>query len=826
MKLTLTRVLTPLAALAIAFGAQAALPANEGFEGAELSAGWTFTAGPDEAADKSAITAYADGETLPANRPDAFDGADNNNYLKLSTEDGILFRQVNEGAVQEIPNTGLYLDTVVQFTVTDKSDRPTPTSEDKFIIWLEADEANQTTNLCVYAGQITSENPSVAPAQFVYTLKGIDIAAGSWHRLTVKAAADIFPKSTYDMAGFQIYIDGNLATTEDPILVGDAEDAHSGTGFLADDDDVVTGGAFFPSMVNAAELKLVGFSGEGKIDDVVITDQLPGVFPHETLTLTWDSTMVTSVTVLGKTYAQSPAVINVEAGQVITLAKTDFGFVGAPNKYQFLDWEATVEDIEVADTATDVRTITVGASGSVALAFEASTKFDITIGLGALDELELWDDVTEFGYTIGAGDFVDLTDSLLDGEATIEGVEPGQTVTVSFVLDGYTASLTTDAANVRVNGLVLEIGDKADANFSATLVLEAPAAKVFKVGETEYTLAQIGDALAASTATTPVTLMDDVDLEAAIEIANEAEAYIDLAGNTLTGAEGANVFTIAGALTITNSVTGGGIEAAEGQAIASNIAGTLTIDGDADYVGAITKDAGTININAGSFSTDVAATFATGYGLTYDDDAEMYVYGALTYTITFNANDGEGSMSDQTYTVNSEDFTLTANAFTKADKKFAGWATSESAGVKVYDDEAKIVKGSTGDLELFAVWTDAAEEYPPYIDESDADAKKKYDDWVAAYGIADHADAGAVNQKAYLLNVAPANAEAAEKKFVITSITLNEDGTVTVKTPNGPAEGLTYNGTVEIWGCETVKGEYSKAKFDAKTAKFFKAILK
>ena len=36
MKLTLTRVLTPLAALAIAFGAQAALPANEGFEGGAL----------------------------------------------------------------------------------------------------------------------------------------------------------------------------------------------------------------------------------------------------------------------------------------------------------------------------------------------------------------------------------------------------------------------------------------------------------------------------------------------------------------------------------------------------------------------------------------------------------------------------------------------------------------------------------------------------------------------------------------------------------------------------------------------------------------------
>ena len=824
MKLKLTRVLTPLAALAIAFGAQAALPANEGFEGDALDAAWTFIEGPDGAKNQSAITPYV-GETRPddANRPDAFAGAANNNYLKLATEDGILFRKVNGDAVKTIPETGLYLDTVVQFTVTDKSDRPTPTSEDKFIIWLEAAEDNETkqatTNLCVYAGYLTAGESSFAAAieKKVYKLAvdGVKILPGSWHRLTVKAVKDIFPKTAnYDAAGFQIYIDGVLAVGDALVcpleLIGDK---------LSEDAAVIEGQNAFPSMVNAAELTLVGFSGEGQIDDVVITGQLPGFFSPEKLTLTWDSTMVTSVTVLDTTYAQSPAVINVEAGQVITLTKADFKFNGAENKYQFGTWEATDEGIVVADgTEADSRTITVGATGSVNLAFDSATKIDVTLNLDAI--INVWDSVTQLGYQIGNGDIVPLTEDDLSAPIIVSGVEPGQTVTLVLGLAGYTASLTTDAKNGTVNGLVLTVADTVVENFTATLVLEEPADKVFKVGGTEYTLAEIGTALGASSAANPVTLMADVGLEAAIAIEEGAEAYIDLAGQTLTGAANADVFTIAGALTIKNSGTGGGITAAEGRAIASNIAGTLTIAGAADYVGAITKGTGTINIQAGSFSTNVDATFPTGYGLTENTETGKWVYGARTYTITFNANGGEGSMDAQTYTVETADFTLTANGFTApTGKKFAGWATTADGEV-AYADGASFPVSTAANVTLYAIWEEAAEEYPSYIAEAD---KAKYDNWVKAYGVTDRADTASANQKAYLLNVAP-NATAvktAEEEFKITSITVNADGSVTVTMP----EGKNYNGTVEIRGCETVNGTYTAAKVADKTARFFKAIL-
>ena len=116
---------------------------------------------------------------------------------------------------------------------------------------------------------------------------------------------------------------------------------------------------------------------------------------------------------------------------------------------------------------------------------------------------------------------------------------------------------------------------------------------------------------------------------------------------------------------------------------------------------------------------------------------------------------------------------------------------------------------------------EAAATYPSYIAEAD---KAKYDAWVEKYNVTDRGSEATVNQKAYLLNVDPTDAAAvktAEEEFKITSITVNADGSVTVTMP----EGKSYNGTVEIRGCDTVNGTYSKAQVDEKTARFFKAIL-
>ena len=70
--------------------------------------------------------------------------------------------------------------------------------------------------------------------------------------------------------------------------------------------------------------------------------------------------------------------------------------------------------------------------------------------------------------------------------------------------------------------------------------------------------------------------------------------------------------------------------------------------------------------------------------------------------VTFDANGGTGTMANQTIENNG---TLTANAFTRDNYAFAGWAT-EPNGPVVYADAAEITANeySKGPVTLYAVW--------------------------------------------------------------------------------------------------------------------------
>ena len=728
MKLTVTRVLTPLAALAIAFGTQAALPANDGFESGAKDGAWTFEAGADGAEDLSTVADYGEA-AKPGNRPDAFKNEANAKYLELSTEDGVLLRQVDGGAVKALEKN-LFLDTVVQFTVTAESDRPTPSASDKFIIWLEAKEANESdpasTNLCVYGGYVGKDgddNVKITKKR-PYKLQeasGLDlnIQPGSWHRLTVKAAADIFPATQgVDVPGFQIYIDGRKTSAVPLDVLGDGSyAAFWDTGNVTIDDqpdDEYGVYTIIPSMVKAAELQYVGFSGEGKVDDVVITEELPDVFPHHAVTFTWDTTMVTSVSINGTSYTGGTATLNLEPGSVVTLTKSDFYFVGGnANRYQFDTWTADT-GLDVADVEQDVsRQITIGGAGTVNLAFIQDTKVKLSLDVTALD----WDKVTKFTCQVGGGDPKDLNiEEFIYGTLIELDVEAGKTVVFDLQLsEAFDMAITTEATGVTASGLTLTVGEKVVDNFNATLTLTKPAPKVFKVGEAVFTLDQIADAVAASSEASPLTLMDNVELTKAIDVGETANAVIDLAGYTLTGAAAADVFTVAGTLTIVNSTPDqGGVTAGQDGWIAADVAGTLTIAGAATYTGTIATTAGTINISAGKFSADVpSATFADGYDLTENQETHLWEYGVITYTITFNGNGAEGAMDQMTYNITTETFTLTAVGFTVPDgKKFDGWATS-AEGEVVYADGAEIKQGSTGNLDLYAIWSTAEEPSTP-----------------------------------------------------------------------------------------------------------------
>lgn len=80
-------------------------------------------------------------------------------------------------------------------------------------------------------------------------------------------------------------------------------------------------------------------------------------------------------------------------------------------------------------------------------------------------------------------------------------------------------------------------------------------------------------------------------------------------------------------------------------------------------------------------------------------------------TVTFDANGGEGTMDAQTLTGGKG--TLTANAFTKAGFRFAGWALLP-AGEKVYNDGAAVEL--TADTTLYALWEAEQSNLPVHFD--------------------------------------------------------------------------------------------------------------
>ena len=78
---------------------------------------------------------------------------------------------------------------------------------------------------------------------------------------------------------------------------------------------------------------------------------------------------------------------------------------------------------------------------------------------------------------------------------------------------------------------------------------------------------------------------------------------------------------------------------------------------------------------------------------------------ANTYTIKYDANDGEGVM-DATSATYDSDATVAANGFTRKGYQFLGWAT-EKDGEVVYDAGAKVsnlVSTQGGSVTLYAVW--------------------------------------------------------------------------------------------------------------------------
>ena len=74
---------------------------------------------------------------------------------------------------------------------------------------------------------------------------------------------------------------------------------------------------------------------------------------------------------------------------------------------------------------------------------------------------------------------------------------------------------------------------------------------------------------------------------------------------------------------------------------------------------------------------------------------------AVTYTVTFNANGGSGTMQPQTFT-EGEAKALTANAFTYENHYFVNWNTADDGSGTAYEDQQELAL--TENLSLYAQW--------------------------------------------------------------------------------------------------------------------------
>ena len=84
----------------------------------------------------------------------------------------------------------------------------------------------------------------------------------------------------------------------------------------------------------------------------------------------------------------------------------------------------------------------------------------------------------------------------------------------------------------------------------------------------------------------------------------------------------------------------------------------------------------------------------------YEGGSYVAHFHAQQYTLRFNANGGEGTMGNLTYT-HGQDQSLTKCGFTRAGYDFLGWATAENGNVAYHDQQSLSI---TQDTTLYAVW--------------------------------------------------------------------------------------------------------------------------
>ena len=243
------------------------------------------------------------------------------NALQVNTGTDPLLRALDVSGTTARPITltaekSVYIDTMVQFTVTPEGDKVTAGGEDKLMIYLkevpavtdgEGDVTTPaSTKLMVKAARYTAGDPLMGttdtfePEDVEVTAENLTVVAGTWYNLKVLAAAE------NGVPVFTISIDGKTLAASSSLIGSDDTK--------------------FPSLkgTGSTTLQYVGFAGEGLVDNLTVATLEPQTSVD--FTFTWTTAGISAVTyTIGDksgTVTSGTAIADLDPGETITIAVT------------------------------------------------------------------------------------------------------------------------------------------------------------------------------------------------------------------------------------------------------------------------------------------------------------------------------------------------------------------------------------------------------------------------------------------------------------------------------------------------------------------------
>ena len=249
------------------------------------------------------------------------------------------------------------------------------------------------------------------------------------------------------------------------------------------------------------------------------------------------------------------------------------------------------------------------------------------------------------------------------------------------------------------------------------------------------------------------------------------------------------------------------ISSSTGNLVELNVVGTIES-------APITMEAcGSYEWNGTSYNTSNTYTYTTTSAAGCDSVATLNLTILPNYTITYNANGGNGTMAQQ-QVCSGQAVNLTANTFTNPGSSFRGWATS-ATGEMEYADGAEVTV--TGDMTLYAVWNIDCADKTVTVSATECDSYTWYGTEYTTSGTYTHTAVGVVEggcDSIYTLNLTiNQSTNSTVSMTACDSYTWSADGqsytasgTYTYNSTNavGCADVKTLNLTIEQSGTSTV----------------------